>query len=79
MIADRHEKQGFMFAEKDVCQRGIYIPPFGEHGKHTFCGTFTTGKPDVSRVRRYGDFGKHRKLTNISRPTARMIGKGVRR
>lgn len=27
MIADRHEKQGFMFAEKDVCQRGIYIYP----------------------------------------------------
>lgn len=80
MIADRHQKLGFMFPEKDVSQRGIYIPPFGRHGKHAFCGTFTTGKPDVSRVSRYAESGKHRKLTNISRrPTMRMIGKGVRR
>ena len=45
MIADRHEKQGFMFAEKDVCQRGIYIPPFGEHGKHTFAAHSPRGNP----------------------------------
>jgi hypothetical protein len=79
MTANTPENRGFMFSAKDVYRRGIYIPPFGGHGKHTFAQTFTTGKPYVSRVCRYAQNGEHGKLTNMPRPNFRMMGKGVRR
>ena len=80
MSAESSKSDGFMFPEKDVSQRGITIPLFGRHGKHTFCGTFTTGKPDVSRVSRYAESGKHCKHKNITTPqNFRIMGKGVRR
>lgn len=70
MNAAYSKRRWFMFAKKDVCQRGIYIPPFGGHGKHAFHGTFTTGKPDVSRVRQYSGNGELGKLENIFRKEA---------
>lgn len=80
MIAAAPETYGFMFGKKHVWQRGITIPPFAELAKHSFPPTFTTGKPDVSRVRQYGDFAKHTKLPNTPhRLNVRMMGKGVLR
>lgn len=78
MTAADRKTAGFMFGKKDVWQRGIDIPPFAELAKHTFPRPFTTGKPDVSRVRQSCDFAKHTKLPN-TRMNFRMIGKGVRR